>query len=254
MTAACTADEVRAGLRPESLLWAWEHGSRRQPVDRALVMLKAALPSCPDPTLAALSIAERDSLLLRIRVATFGALIDAQAACPACGTTVTFTTDAESLLQVGGVVEPAGDLCVAAGGYRVRLRAPDSRDLAAAATTADAAAARAVLLRRMIDGAWRDGAPIAPDELPEALIAEAIGELANRQGCADITFALSCPNCGHPWSAPLDAASFLWAEIATEAERVARAVDTLARTYGWSEAAILAMSAPRRHLYLQLAG
>ncbi|TVR78082.1 MAG: hypothetical protein EA405_14830 [Rhodospirillales bacterium] len=253
MTAAGVADGAPAGLSPERLLWAWEHGSRRHPVDRALLVLKAALPSSSDAALAGIGIGQRDALLLKVRAATFGPMLDARALCPACGETVSFTANAHRMLAATETEGEHNDT-FAIDGFRLRLRVPDSRDLAAAAATGDAQAARELLLDRCVVGAWRGDAAVAARDLPDSVVERAVHHLADREAAADVTFALACPACGHQWSAPLDAESFLWAEIAAEAERVARAVDTLARTYGWSEAEILGLSPARRQLYLQLAG
>jgi hypothetical protein len=253
MTAAGVADRAPAGLSPERLLWAWEHGSRRHPVDRALLVLKAALPSSSDAALARMGIGQRDAMLLKLRVATFGPMLNARALCPACGETVSFTADAHRMLAATETEGEDNDT-FSIDGFRLRLRAPDSRDLAAAAATGDARAARDLLLERVLVGAWRRDTAVAARDLPDPVVARAVRHLADREGAADVTFALACPACGHQWSAPLDAEAFVWAEIAAEAERMARAVDSLARTYGWSEAEILGLSPARRQLYLQLAG
>jgi hypothetical protein len=49
-----------------------------------------------------------------------------------------------------------------------------------------------------------------------------------------------------------DIVSFFWTELSAQAKRLLREVHTLARGYGWREADILAMSARRRQLYLDL--
>ena len=48
----------------------------------------------------------------------------------------------------------------------------------------------------------------------------------------------------------LDPVAFLWAELDGWARRLAGEVHLLAAVYGWGEAEILAMSPPRRRLYL----
>ena len=67
-------------LRPlagELLLAAWEDGTRCHELYRPLALLAAALRDCGPGTtpagLAALPVAERDLLLLRLREVTFGA-------------------------------------------------------------------------------------------------------------------------------------------------------------------------------------
>lgn len=50
-----------------------------------------------------------------------------------------------------------------------------------------------------------------------------------------------------------DPAAYVWAEVENSAARLLRDVHLLAAAYGWTEAAILGMSATRRAAYLQLA-
>ena len=66
-------------------------------------------------------------------------------------------------------------------------------------------------------------------------------------------FGFECPACDHRWSTVFDIASYLWSEIHAWAKRLLRTVDTLARTYAWREADILALSPSRRQIYLELA-
>jgi hypothetical protein len=71
---------------------------------------------------------------------------------------------------------------------------------------------------------------------------------------ADVELALACPSCGHQWPAAFDIASFLWKELHAWALRTLREVHTLARSYGWREDDVLALSGTRRQLYLELCG
>jgi hypothetical protein len=50
-----------------------------------------------------------------------------------------------------------------------------------------------------------------------------------------------------------DIGRYLWEELRAQAVRLLHEVHTLARFYGWREADILALSAARRHAYLELA-
>ena len=65
---------------------------------------------------------------------------------------------------------------------------------------------------------------------------------------------LECSACGRRWQVVLDIESFLWTKFGGLARRLLREVHALARAYGWREPDILAMSATRRHYYLEMAG
>ena len=70
----------------------------------------------------------------------------------------------------------------------------------------------------------------------------------------DIRLGLSCPACGHEWTARLDPLTQLRDALRGQAEQLLHEVDALARAYGWSEPEILALSRWRRRRYLDLAG
>ncbi len=75
-------------------------------------------------------------------------------------------------------------------------------------------------------------------------------EEADPQG--NVQLALDCPACGHRWLQAFDILTYLWREIDDWAQRTLREVHLLASAYGWSEQAILALSARRRHMYLEM--
>jgi hypothetical protein len=69
---------------------------------------------------------------------------------------------------------------------------------------------------------------------------------------AEIILRLTCPACGHQWELLFDIADFFWTEIAVQAQRLLREIDTLARAYGWTEREILSLPAQRRQSYLEM--
>jgi hypothetical protein len=78
--------------------------------------------------------------------------------------------------------------------------------------------------------------------------AEAALELADP--ALHITFALSCPDCAAEAAYDFDPLTFVWSAVETAARQLVAEVVQLARAFGWSETEILALSAPRRALYL----
>lgn len=228
MTGALTADKIVA---------AWEIGARRAPLDRAIAMLWAAgLPAGIED----LPLADRDRQLLRLRQTTFGASLNAVAACPDCDAQVDVTLDADALAQA--LVAPLPEQ-IDVSGTPVWLRPMTSRDLAAAAEV-PAAEIPAFLRRRLAD---------TDDALPEDT-AEAIETLIEtRETAAELTIALTCPDCANQWAEPLDVAAHLWVEVETAATRTLCDIAEIASAFGWSEAEILAMTETRRATYLRIA-
>jgi hypothetical protein len=72
-------------LKGERLLEAWESGSSRTSLGRALTLLAAASENREWEELMELSIAARDLELLRLRQITFGDALRGSLPCPACG-------------------------------------------------------------------------------------------------------------------------------------------------------------------------
>jgi len=233
------------------VLEAWETAAAAEPVERALRLLAAAEPGLAHEELWALSIGRRDRRLIELREQLFGDTLRGFAECPHCQDRLEYSLSAAALRTSHS---GSGDqnLELESEGFRLSLRRLDSGDLAAAARCRDMDEARSVLVERCVLAATRGGSAVAIREVGEAVMARVAGMLAEADPMADLSIDLDCP-CGYRWSVLFDIASFLWAEIAALARRLLREVDVLARTYGWREADILAMSAARRELYLELA-
>ncbi len=240
-------------LSSAQLVGVWERGEGQDSVERALTLLSAACPEQTREELAALSIGRRDRYLLDLRRQIFGDPLTWVAACPQCATRLEYRLATEELRSRApeSRLEPP---LLTTGEFSLRLRPPDSADLAAARGCATIEAARRSLAERCVLEARRDGAGLAATELPEALIAEISDFLAAADPLAEWLIDLNCPECGSTSQVLFDIASYLWTEIAALAKRLLREVHVLARAYGWREADILAMSAARRHFYLEMVG
>lgn len=226
---------MQPALTAGALVSTWEDGSRRLPVDRALLMLWAA---GFDGDLADLSIAERDRKLLAVHSATFGEAIVTLADCPECDATVEleFGSDAltEAVVNID-VVEVEVD------GAPVTLRPLSSRDLADAAQV-DADEVEAFLLSRLTEGA------VLSDEQQRQITAL----IESRESDTEVRLPLRCAECSTEWSEVFDPVEHLWSKVAEAAGRVLAEVAEIAAAFGWSEAEILAMSGPRRATYLAI--
>lgn len=245
------------GLSAADVVAVWERGQERHPVDRALLLLGAALPARSRDELAALTVGQRDGLLLLARERTLGPTLQCFVPCPACALSLEFPVEVREIL----VADPHAPLereheCTAEG-VTMRFRLLDSRDLAAVARVPDAAAARRALLARALLSARAEngngGEPLPPSRLPPAAAAALAAELAKQDPQSEVEFNLRCAGCGHAWLSLLDVAAFFWAEVTVQARRLLREVHQLATAYGWREADVLGMSAARRAFYLEQA-
>jgi hypothetical protein len=70
---------------------------------------------------------------------------------------------------------------------------------------------------------------------------------------ASVSFALTCPQCATHWDARLDLGHLVWQKVQAAAERLLLDIDTLARTYGWTESEVIGLSPTRRAAYVQMA-
>jgi len=243
---------MRALSGPE-ILTIWETGWDQHPVDQALTVLAVALREAPE-RLAALSVGERDGLLLAVREATFGAELNGYADCRACAQPLEFTLPVAGLRLTAPPDARAPTHELWADGVTLRFRLPDSRDLGAVAGCVEADQGRRVLVERCVLEVTRDGEASAVGDLSPDAVASLAARMAELDPQAEMLLALHCTACGHAGPVVLDVAQFFWAELVVQAKRLLREVHVLARAYAWRESDILAMSAWRRRCYLQMVG
>lgn len=240
------------GLGASDLLWIWECGRDRHPVDRALLMLAAAHPELSADALSRLTVGQRDARLLDLRIATLGEQLDGTAACPHCTAPLEFSIRADVLRSPGQPAERNEPVAIEEAGLRLRLRRADSRDLARIAMLPAGADAAHALLQACLLPEDDETGPVDIDALPPELRTRIPELIAAGDPQADISFDLHCAACGQRWPLLFDIATFFWSEIAGLAQRLLREVDALARAYGWREADILALRPARRRLYLEM--
>jgi hypothetical protein len=243
---------VRA-LGAVELLKIWECGLNGARPDRALNLLEFALPDCSRDEGARLSLGRRDAALLSLREATFGARLDCVIPCRQCSERLEATLDVDQLIAAEPV-RVGNEIVVEAGGYLLTLRVPDSFDEVAATQAVDDDDARRILIDRCIVAALLDGRAEVVRELPDKVVDAAMATLAEIDPQADLGFAVTCPSCGHQWRALFDIVAFFSSEIDAWARRILREVHVLASAYGWRESDILALSATRRRIYLEMVG
>jgi len=242
------------------LLAVWER-ARAQPITKqALMLLEAASPGVSRQDLAKLSVGQRDARLLALQELLFGSRLTALTSCPSCREQLEIAIESAELHVVGEQLDPEV-LSVTSGGYVASFRLPNSDDLSAIAERSDQqqdeAATICRLLSRCLVELRRNGRRQklpSSRELPLELIEAIAAEMEKADPQANVQLPLSCVNCGHQWRSAFDVVSFLWREIDNLASCLLREVCALARAFGWAEGDILALSAQRRQLYLQMIG
>lgn len=242
----------RRGLSAPALLEAWECGLG-QPIARwALLLLAAADPDGSPDALAQLSIGQRDARLLELRAWLFGTQLMSVAVCTQCREPLELTFDVADVRIAEMPATSANVLHT--DGYEVHFRVPNSDDLAAIAVTQDVDTMCQLLLARCTWDIRYNGIEQSAEQLPAQIVEALTQSMAQADPQADVQVQVTCPACGCDWLATFDIASFLWSEIHAWAQRLLREIHVLASAYGWREADILAMSAQRRQLYVDMIG
>lgn len=236
------------------LLEVWENGLRQRPIDRALGLLEAVNPERSAETLATLSIGERDARLLRVRELFFGSSITSTTYCPRCAERLEWESDVAELCVHDGKT-PTDAFTVEVEAYHLKFRLPNSCDLASLNGEKDESRDRRkqLLERCLLEASTSEGELLRIAQLPDTALQAMVQAMERADPQANLLISLTCPACGHCWEGLFDIVSFLWAEVNNWAERTLRTVHLLARTYGWREADILAMSPTRRQIYLEMA-
>lgn len=239
-----------SGSRSASeLLDVWDAARLADPWERSGVLRHLA--AAPTDDWAAMPLGAHHAALLTAWQATFGERIDALADCPGCAETVEVSVPLAALPV--DTAPTADSLVVEAHGHRAVVRPPSVADVAVAAAT-PGPHARTALLERCVIEAVAEGGAVAPSQLPAAVQTAVAESVAAADPAADLRLDLSCPECAQRWEEPLDVASLLWAALDAWAWGALADVAVLARTFGWSETDVLALTPARRAAYLELAG
>jgi len=240
-------------LSASEIVRVWEAGLAQSPLERALTMLNASVPESSREEWARLGIGDRDAQLFALREKTLGPELEALVECAKCGNRLEIALRTAELCPAAPAENLDMPRLLEIDGYEVRVRLPNSFDLAEAARMIEADVPHA-LLRRCIESVHRDSTKIAFEALP-ARVLDLIGEQMNEiDPRAEIELLLHCPECAHEWTQLFDIASFFWGELAARTQRLLRSVHALASAYGWREAEILGLSEQRRQFYLEAIG
>lgn len=203
---------------------------------------------------AGMQVGDRDYLLLRLRQVEHGDAVHQVMRCPACRQKVDVDF-AISELPVRRLTSPAPAFSIELGGMPAQVRLPTGADQQAVEAIAlrNPSAANTLLFSRVVlqlDG--RTPTEAEARTWPPALRAELAAWLEARAPGPDLFLDLACPHCNSDMSYTFDLPAFFFAEQLSGLERLMEEIHILALHYHWSEAAILAMPAPKRQRYLAL--
>jgi hypothetical protein len=221
------------------------------PLDmRLAVALLARLVCGPDGAAidpATLPISDVDVLLLRLRQQVVGDLVSAETSCAArgCGARVDITFSIEAFLSHHAPVAQAALVAIGDGWFclteqAVELRPPRAADHLAIAHAPDPEQA---LLARCVR-------PTPPPDPLRSVIEDALEAIAP---ILHAELEGTCPACGIAVVTVFDPLRYTLRELRDQAAFVYDDVCAIAHHFHWSEAEILALPAPRRTRYAELA-
>ncbi len=241
-------------IAADEVLAMWERAAPLAPPERAVMLAAALAPPQPVTEVWDWPIGSRDARLVQLQQALAGTVMEYVTTCAACASDIEFELDGAALLNTAESAEAPSPVEV--DGWRITWRPIATADLLEAARANDLAAADAVLFDRCIagmtapTGSQEAASPPAPGRVRRAVVAA----MAASDPLAEVLVELTCPACRAAVAAEVDVADLVWTELRSRALRLLREVDVLARTYGWTEPEVLALSEQRRRVYLQMAG
>ena len=226
---------------------------------RCLTSLGPLTPVTPE-AVRHLTVGDREALLLHLRRLTLGDHLLCVLSCPEpdCGEKMDLELAvSDLLLPPYPRMQERYETVVTENGVatRVRFRPPTGADQEAAAGLAlsDPQAAADLVLRRCVESVIAEDDDDVPiEDWPPAVARQIPAIMAELDLHAELVLNLTCPVCGHAFSAIFDTAAYFFQELANRTKHLYREVHLLAFYYHWSEAEIMAMTASKRHRYLHL--
>jgi hypothetical protein len=219
---------------------------------------------------AALPVSDVDYLVVALRTASLGGAFVGEATCRACSAAVDISFPARSYLEhrrprkspacepavhsseghttvpgtpVPGTTVPDATVPDAPLWWRLKryplsFRAPTAADVLECQGNANA---RQLLLERCLAGQISPAGARAAERAMATVAPTLQSEVTGQ-----------CPECGAPVSLSFDALSFCLTELSHRASSVLADVVTLASSFRWDEADILALPSARRRTYVEL--
>jgi hypothetical protein len=162
--------------------------------------------------------------------------------CERCAERSEFVVPVEEILRAA---RPAPDAQVRleAQGRTFTFRLPRMSDIEAASRLSSVHDVRQAIMRRCA---------LDSDDPPAALADRLGARFEALDPAANIVLTTVCSGCAAPIAAAVDVAAFVAHDLDRIVEKVLRDIDAIASTYGWSEAAIIALPPRRRRRYVAM--
>jgi hypothetical protein len=201
----------------------------------------------------ALTVGDREALMLHLRAAAFGERLACTLDCPHCSSRMDPNLTVEQLLcapyeevreSYEATLGSSQDRC------RMRFRLPTGADQEAVAGESDVEVGVRLLAERCVEEVRVRGR--AASAVPTGVLAELSAAMAQLDPQAEISLRARCPECEVSFVGLLDASALLLSELTGSLDRLLHEVHAIALRYHWSEQEILALDLRRRRRYLEL--
>ena len=200
-----------------------------------------------------LVVGDREALLLHALLRLSGDPLSCVVNCPAaeCGEQMAIELPGGEILQQPySDPQPYWPLKLQLGDSEVEIevRLPTGADQEAVTRFGDLQNATLELVRRCV----KSSEALDVGELTPSAV-DQIGQLmCDCDPQAELVVNVECISCDQPFSANLDAGSFLLRDLNKRSRTLYRQVHDLALHYHWSESEILSLPMKKRHRYLEL--
>ena len=261
----CYQDAQLRRLTGTDLSLLVETGESLSPSQRAVRIITRALTrlgpcdSISAESLQAITVGDREALLLQLRALMFGERMQCVLVCPSqtCGEKIELELKTSDLvLPAYSSKQPTHQLTLRSDEkvYCITVHVPNIGDLEKVTPFArtDPEAATVLLLNRCVERVSVAGSGEAVASLPAGLREELSAVFPELDPQAEVSLRLTCPNCEYHFTALLDIASFLYEELKAHVRTLYQETHLLAYHYHWSEAEIMNMSVNKRRRYLEL--
>lgn len=194
-----------------------------------------------------LSIGDRVALMLHVRRLELGDNLDCTISCAKCGKGMSVMLSAAKLLGTRNP-ERSPTYDIEASGFNLRIKLLTALDQDMLLNAREGEDLIQTLARSCIAGSDQ---PL-PEKLPDEVIRAIGSKLEQIDPLSDILLALSCPECGHKFSASFYVEDFVLRELGIGQGDIDSEVHWLALHYHWSENEILSLPLRRRRKYISL--
>lgn len=239
---------IHAVLDERKLLEVWDRVALLARPGKEVAILSAITGESAERC-ARLPVGTRDRTLMQLHDRVFGDQYNCEARCQSCGSRMAFSFTSTDLGLEPPVEVDADSLILTEGRIVVRLRLPNSADVAACVTANNPAAALFSRCVKVQSSPSHKVGEMRTSNLPSSLRHSSIERLAALDPYADLMFELECPSCAHQARVMFDPVVALLHEAGQDASFMHRATLQEVQSGPGANSSDFLERLMRRHMY-----